>query len=155
MLSDELPHGLVRICDLLGIASMTKPSRSVAAMQLVAERALNLDRPVSEYVPSFAELQVLEGIDATTHKLRLHPPSRNLSPFDRSWPLPPVFGYRDDGIPFCATRPECLGLLSPGPSNTKPNSRSGHTVAVVVFGLDDYPQSFLPLWRGRVGGRNR
>lgn len=56
------------------IASMTKPVTSVAAMQLVEEGHLSLDTPASQYLPSFAELRVLEGIDATTHKLQLRPP---------------------------------------------------------------------------------
>ncbi len=58
------------------IASMTKPVTSVAAMQLVEEGHLSLDTPASQYLPGFAELQVLEGIDATTHKLQLRPPKR-------------------------------------------------------------------------------
>lgn len=57
------------------IASMTKPITSVAAMQLVEEGALTLDAPVSKYIPSFAELQVLEGFDEVTQEpqLRLAP----------------------------------------------------------------------------------
>ena len=58
------------------IASMTKPVTSVAAMQLVEEGHLSLDTPASQYLPGFAELQVLEGIDATTHTLQLRPPRR-------------------------------------------------------------------------------
>lgn len=41
------------------IYSMTKPITSVAAMQLVEQGKLELDAPVSKYIPSFAALKVL------------------------------------------------------------------------------------------------
>lgn len=42
------------------IYSMSKPITSVAAMQLVENGKLELDAPVSKYVPEFANLKVLE-----------------------------------------------------------------------------------------------
>ncbi len=42
------------------IYSMSKPVISVAAMQLVESGKLDLDAPVSQYLPEFAELKVLE-----------------------------------------------------------------------------------------------
>lgn len=41
--------------------SMTKPITSVAAMMLYEEGALALTDPVSEYIPSFADVRVLTG----------------------------------------------------------------------------------------------
>lgn len=43
------------------IYSMTKPIVSVAAMQMVEEGKLNLDDPVSKYIPEYANLTVLVG----------------------------------------------------------------------------------------------
>jgi CubicO group peptidase (beta-lactamase class C family) len=48
-----LPNTLFRI------ASMTKPITSVAAMMLVEEGKLQLDDPVSKYIPEFADTRVL------------------------------------------------------------------------------------------------
>ena len=46
------------------IASMTKAITSAAAMQLVEEGRLALDRPVADVLPELAAPQVLEGFDA-------------------------------------------------------------------------------------------
>ncbi len=51
--------------------SMTKAVTSVAAMQLVEAGAIALDAPVADYIPAFAELQVLTGFnDAGKAQLR-------------------------------------------------------------------------------------
>ena len=52
------------------IASMTKMVATVAALQLVERGELDLDEPVEALVPEFGELQVLEGFDGDTPKLR-------------------------------------------------------------------------------------
>ncbi len=52
------------------IASMTKMVATVAALQQVERGNLDLDEPVERYVPDFAELQVLEGFDGDTPRLR-------------------------------------------------------------------------------------
>src|SRR5680860_1757790 len=52
------------------IASMTKMVATVAALQQVERGNLDLDEPVEKYVPQFAELQVLEGFDGDTPRLR-------------------------------------------------------------------------------------
>jgi CubicO group peptidase (beta-lactamase class C family) len=51
-------------------ASMTKAMGSVAALQLVEEGRLELDAPVASVVPEFGELQVLDGFDGDTPRLR-------------------------------------------------------------------------------------
>jgi len=55
---------------MMRIASMTKMVTTVAALQLVEKGDLDLDAPVDTYRPEFAQLQVLEGFDGDTPKLR-------------------------------------------------------------------------------------
>ncbi|GAA4705395.1 serine hydrolase domain-containing protein [Pseudonocardia yuanmonensis] len=52
------------------IMSMTKMVATVAALQQVERGELELDAPVDTYRPEFAEIQVLEGFDGDTPKLR-------------------------------------------------------------------------------------
>jgi CubicO group peptidase (beta-lactamase class C family) len=56
------------------IMSMTKAVTSTAAMMLVEQGAIGLDQPVAEITPAFGKLQVLEGYDGDTPRLR--PPTR-------------------------------------------------------------------------------
>ena len=55
------------------IASMTKMVATVAALQQVERGNLDLDAPVEQYRPEFADLQVLDGFDGDEPRLR--PPS--------------------------------------------------------------------------------
>ena len=55
---------------MMRIASMTKMVTTVAALQLVERGDLDLDAPVDTYRPEFAQLQVLEGFDGDTPRLR-------------------------------------------------------------------------------------
>jgi len=52
------------------IASMTKAFTSVAALQLLEQGRLELDAPVTEHLPELGNLQVLEGFDGDTPRLR-------------------------------------------------------------------------------------
>ncbi len=52
------------------IASMTKMVATVAALQQVERGSLDLDAPIENYAPAFGELQVLEGFDGDTPRLR-------------------------------------------------------------------------------------
>ncbi len=52
------------------IASMTKMVTTTAALQLVEQGRLDLDAPVEKYQPAFADLEVLEGFDGDTPRLR-------------------------------------------------------------------------------------
>ena len=52
------------------IMSMTKMVATTAALQQVERGELDLDAPVEDYRPEFAELQVLEGFDGDTPRLR-------------------------------------------------------------------------------------
>jgi CubicO group peptidase (beta-lactamase class C family) len=61
------------------IASMTKPVTSVAAMMLVEEGKLELDAPVSQYLPQLKDMQVgVERANPATGKkeIALEPPKR-------------------------------------------------------------------------------
>jgi len=55
---------------MLRIASMTKLVTATAALQLAEQGSLELDAPVATYRPEFASLQVLEGFDGDTPRLR-------------------------------------------------------------------------------------
>ncbi len=59
---------------MIWIASMTKALVTVAALQLVERGELALEQPVAAILPSFGALQVLEGFDGDTPRLR--PPAR-------------------------------------------------------------------------------
>jgi CubicO group peptidase (beta-lactamase class C family) len=52
------------------IMSMTKMVVTAAALQQVERGDLDLDAPVDTYVPAFADLQVLDGFDGDTPRLR-------------------------------------------------------------------------------------
>jgi methyl acetate hydrolase len=62
----DLASGVAMTLDtVFRIASMTKAITSVAAMQLVEDRKLSLDAPLSGIDPAIDAPQVLEGFDAT------------------------------------------------------------------------------------------
>ena len=64
----------VTVDTLFRIMSMTKMPCTVAALQQVEQGNLDLDAPVADYCPEFAEVQVLTGFDADTPRMR--PPAR-------------------------------------------------------------------------------
>ena len=60
------------------IASMTKAITSTAAMQLVEQEQLSLDRPIAEVLPELGSPQVLEGFD-TAGEAKLRPARRPIT----------------------------------------------------------------------------
>jgi methyl acetate hydrolase len=52
------------------IMSMTKMVATTAALQQMERGELDIDAPVEEFLPEFGELQVLDGFDGDTPKLR-------------------------------------------------------------------------------------
>jgi methyl acetate hydrolase len=62
---------------LYRLGSMTKPIVIVAALQLCERGLLDLDVPVGDHLPAFDRLQVLEGFDGDTPRMR-PPASRAL-----------------------------------------------------------------------------
>ena len=59
------------------IMSMTKPVVTVAALQLSEQLKLDIDAPVEEYCPEFAEVQLLAGVQDGRPLLR--PPARKVT----------------------------------------------------------------------------
>lgn len=55
---------------LLSISSLTKAVTCTAAMQLVEGDLIRLDQPVASIIPEFGDIQVLEGFDRDTPRLR-------------------------------------------------------------------------------------
>src|SRR5579862_3814376 len=73
----DLSSGVdVTLDSLFGIASMTKPVTSVAAMQLVEQGKLKLDEPAATYIKELGSLQVLQGFDPKTGKPILKPATK-------------------------------------------------------------------------------
>jgi len=64
----------VTVDTLFRIMSKTKMPCTAAALQQVEQGNLDLDAPVADYCPEFAEVQVMTGLDGDTPKLR--PPAR-------------------------------------------------------------------------------
>src|SRR5215813_4920337 len=60
------------------IASMTKAVTSTAAMQMVEQGKLSLDKPISDVVMELSAAQVLDGFDADG-KPKLRPPKRPIT----------------------------------------------------------------------------
>jgi len=74
-----LPDGPSMTADsVFWIASMTKAITSAAAMQLVEQGKLALDRPIAEVLPELGAPQVLEGFDAAGEP-RLRPAKRAIT----------------------------------------------------------------------------
>ncbi len=74
-----LPDGAPITADtVFWIASMTKAITSTAAMQLVEQGRLALDRPIAEVLPELAAPQVLEGFDDAGEP-RLRPARRPIT----------------------------------------------------------------------------
>lgn len=60
----------VRPDSMFWLASMTKALVSVAALQLIERGELGLEQPVADILPAFGALQVLDGFDGDTPRLR-------------------------------------------------------------------------------------
>src|SRR6266702_7708529 len=60
----------VTVDTLFRIMSMSKMPCTVAALQQVEQGNLDLDAPVADYCPEFADIQVLTGFDGDTPQLR-------------------------------------------------------------------------------------
>jgi methyl acetate hydrolase len=75
----RLGHGVPMTFDTVTyLASMTKPITATAAMQLVEQGKLELDTPISRWVPDAAKLQVLDGWDDKGEPI-LRPPAREVT----------------------------------------------------------------------------
>ncbi len=97
---------------LFRIYSMTKPIIRVAAMTLVEDGMLRFNDPVSDYIPTFNDLQVIDSEAGavrpaentlTIEHLLTHRSGIMQQPFAMNTPLGPV--YRDN-FPHVLTRPD-------------------------------------------------
>src|SRR3954453_14925274 len=87
----DLAQGPAMSADtIFRLASMTKAITSVAAMQLVEQGKLDLDRPIGNILPELAAPQVLDGFDDTGAQ-RLRPAKRPITLKPR---LPPPSACR-------------------------------------------------------------
>lgn len=74
-----LPDGAEMTPDtVFWIASMTKAVTSAAALQLVEQGRLALDRPIADVLPELASRQILDGFDAAGEP-RLRPARRPIT----------------------------------------------------------------------------
>ncbi|GAB2641883.1 serine hydrolase domain-containing protein [Gordonia jinhuaensis] len=68
--------------DVFALFSTTKAITATAALQLVEEGKLDLDRPATEYVPELGELQVIDGFDSSGEPIlrapKAYPTTRQL-----------------------------------------------------------------------------
>ena len=93
----------VTVDTLFRIMSMTKMPCTVAALQQVEQGNLDLDAPVADYCPEFAEIQVLTGFDGDTPMLRS--PAR-----PRSSPVGTAPGWTGSWIPPSGSWPSGQGV---------------------------------------------
>jgi len=135
--------------DIFRVASMTKPVVSVAIMQLHEKGLINLTDPVSKYIPSFANPQVLEtykkedttwtaraaSSEITIHHLLTHTSgigysftSRSLSPIYAKHSIPDLANPQDLTIESVTNR---LGKL---PLMFDPGSKYTYGLSVDVLG---------------------
>lgn len=75
---DASEPGKMKTDTIFRIASMTKAITAAAAMQLVENGRLSLDRPASTILPFLAETKVLDGFDADGTPI-LRPPRREIT----------------------------------------------------------------------------
>ncbi|MEM7548508.1 MAG: serine hydrolase domain-containing protein [Bacteroidota bacterium] len=112
--SDSLQTEPYRKDHIFRLASMTKPFTSVAALQLMEKGKLNLNEPISKYIPEFADPKVMVSFNKedTTWESRLadrEPTVANLLNQTAGVPYgfmnPPVFEamLTKAGIPDLAT----------------------------------------------------
>ena len=73
----------VRVDSLFNIASMTKAVTTVATLQLVEQGKVDLSEPVARLLPRLANLDVLDGFDATGKTL-----ASACGDPDFYWPIP-------------------------------------------------------------------
>ncbi len=61
--SDQEKTRAMKTDDIFRLASMSKPVTSTAIMQLVEQGLINLDDPVSKYIPEFADMEVIQNFN--------------------------------------------------------------------------------------------
>ncbi|WP_425390508.1 serine hydrolase domain-containing protein [Ekhidna sp.] len=100
---DSLKSEAYKKHHLFRLASMTKPITSVAVLQLVEQGKVNLDDPISKYIPAFSNIEVLD----------------EFNPEDTTWttiPIerPPTIHHlltHTSGIPYAFMDPPVNGAM--------------------------------------------
>jgi CubicO group peptidase (beta-lactamase class C family) len=140
---------LLDTSDIFRIASMTKPVVAVAVMQLYEKGLLDLTDPVSKYIPSFSNPEVLVNLNSadttwtsrtaerevTIHHLLTHTSgigysfsSRTISPVYAKYQIPDLANPNDITIEEVAER---LGTL---PLMFDPGTRYSYGLSIDVLG---------------------
>lgn len=137
------------------IFSMTKPVTGVAMMILFEEGKWRLDDPVTKYVPEFANLQVVTGVDkdgkATLEPMKRPPTMRELmshtagftygfnpnSPADRM--------FRERNVFNSPGLPAMIQNLSDIPLLFQPGERWSYSIAVDIQGYIVEKLSGMPF----------
>lgn len=132
---------------LFRIYSMTKPITSVAAMMLYEQGAIELTDPVSEYIPSFADMRVYTG--GPQHKVETRPATEPMRiwhllthtsgltyGFQRVHPVDGIHRFRgfDVGIPTTLDLAECCAEWAQIPLLFDPGQAWNYSVATDVLG---------------------
>jgi len=129
---------------LYRIWSMTKPIVSLAAMQFVENKKLNLNDPITYYLPEFSNLKVLKNLNSKIEDvvdLKEQPTIKNLllhtAGFSYNF-LPDPVGFEYDRInlfgSFSSTLEEEIKLLSDLPLLFQPSTRWCYSVSTDVLG---------------------
>lgn len=85
--------------DLFRIASMTKPVTAVAAMMCYEEGKFELDDPLSQYIPEFAEILILDEVKQVDSSFTGHPAQQPITIrhlFTHTSGIP--YGYDDETL---------------------------------------------------------
>jgi len=125
------------------IWSMTKPIIAVAALQLIDENKINLEDPITEYLPEFNDLQVMVKEDSDieeVEKLQQHPTIKDLflhtAGFSYNFLSDPV-GRKYDQLRLfnsdTTTLEEEIKILAKAPLLFKPNESWRYSVSMDVL----------------------
>lgn len=133
----------IAMTDMFRLASMTKVVTSTAALMLVEQRRLNLDDPVSSYLPEFANLRVRQADGSLAAPERV-PTIRDLmnhtAGFSYSFMNAPgiVAAYRDagvtDGLATNLSAEESARRLAASPLRHNPGREFHYSLATDVLG---------------------
>ena len=125
------------------IWSMTKPIIAVAALQLIDENKINLEDPITEYLPEFNDLQVMvkeDGDIEEVEKLQQYPTIKDLflhtAGFSYNFLSDPV-GRKYDQLRLfnsdTTTLEEEIKILAKAPLLFKPNESWRYSVSMDVL----------------------
>jgi len=124
------------------IFSMTKPITGVAVMMLRDEGKFGLDDPIADYIPEFAELEIMDETGARrpatkpilVRHLLTHTAGLTL-PLSYEGPLPELYKASGlQGMRSSGNMAEVIGKLASMPVGFEPGSRWQYSMAQEVLG---------------------